>query len=129
MKHLVLAAAAALALATSVEGACVNKFLNRSEGPRQVVTLLTGKLTFQEAQKLAAEIAERKAAPVEWVEEKGATVAKQLGALKVVRPMPVGCDGKESGVVIIATFPTMRKPSGVMKIKFDEQTTVDFQQQ
>lgn len=128
MKHLVLAAAA-LALATSVEGACVNKFLNRSEGPRQVVTLLTGKLTFQEAQKLAADINDRKAAPVEWVEANGTTVAKQLGALKVVRPMPVGCDGKESGVVVIATFPTMRKPSGVMKVKFDPQTTVDFQQQ
>lgn len=128
MKHLVLAAAA-LALATSVEGACVNKFLNRSEGPRQVVTLLTGKLTFQEAQKLAAAIAERKTAPVEWVGDNGATIAKQLGVLKVVRPMPVGCDGKESGVVVIATFPTMRKPSGTMKVKFDAQTTVDFQQQ
>lgn len=128
MKHLVLAAAA-LTFATSVEGACVNKFLNRSEGPRQVVTFLTGKLTFQEAQKLAADIAERKAPPVEWVADNGTTVAKQLGGLKVVRPMPVGCDGRESGVVVIATFPTMRKPSGVMKVRLNSPTTVDFHQQ
>jgi len=30
----------------------MNKFVNRSERQKQVVTLLTGKLTFQEAQVL-----------------------------------------------------------------------------
>lgn len=127
MKHLVLAAAA-LTLATSVEGACVNKFLNRSEGPRQIVTLLTGKLTFQEARKLAADIAARQAPPLEWVDDAGKTLAKQFGELKVVRPMPVGCDGKPSGVVMIVTF-AKAQPSRVMKIKLDAETTVTFDQQ
>lgn len=129
MKHLVLAAAAALALASSLEGACVNKFLNRSEGPRQVVTLLTGKLTFQEAQKLAAAIEAREAPPIEWVDDSGKTIARLFGEIKVVRPMPVGCDGKPSGVIMIANFATVRKPARTMKVKFDPQMTVDFQQQ
>ena len=128
MKRLVLAAAA-LALASSAEGACVNKFLNRPEGPRQVVTFLTGKLTFQEAQKLAADIEARKVPPIEWVDDNGKTIARLFGEIKVVRPMPVGCDGKPSGVVMIANFATVQKPSRVMKVKLDPETTVAFEQQ
>jgi hypothetical protein len=128
MKRLVLAAAA-LALTTTAEAACLNRFLNRQEGPRQVVTLLTGKLTFQEAQKLAADISNRQAPAIEWVGDDGKSSAKQFGELKVVRPMPVGCDGKPSGVVMIVTFGTVQKPSRVMKVKLDANTTVDFEQQ
>jgi hypothetical protein len=128
MKRLALAAAA-LTLATSAEAACLNKFLNRQEGPRQVVTLLTGKMTFQEAQKLAAAIANRQAPPIEWLDEEGKSIAKQFGELKVVRPMPVGCDDKPSGVVMIVTFGTVQKPARMMKVKLAAETTVDFEQQ
>ena len=110
-------------------GACVNKFVARTEGPRQVVTLLTGKLTFQEAQTLSSSIQRREAPPMEWVDDGGRAIAKQFGELKVVRPMPVGCDGKTSGVVVIATFPTGVKPSRKMMVKIDPQTTVSFEQQ
>ena len=33
--------------------ACLNKFVSRTDGPKRIVTLLTGKLTFGEAQALS----------------------------------------------------------------------------
>jgi len=109
---------------------CINKFLTRSDGAaKQVVTLLTGKLTFQEAQELAKAINARQAPPFEWVDDKGKVISRQWGELKVVRPMPVGCDGKTSGVVVIATFQTLSQPIGKMVVKIDPNTTVTFEEQ
>lgn len=121
----------ALAASLPASGAmCVNKFLSRSEGAaKQIVTLLTGKLTFQEAQDLAKAINARQAPPLEWIDDKGKTIARQFGELKVVRPMPVGCDGKTSGVVVIATFQTLSQPTGKMLVKIDANTTVTFEEQ
>ena len=116
-------------LAQSLTAACVNRFVSRTERQMQVVTLLTGKLTFQEAQALAATIGKRQAPPLEWVDENGRTIAKQFGELKVVRPMPVGCDGKTSGVVLIASFATGTVPSKKMIVKLDANTTIPFEQQ
>ena len=101
----------------------MNKFVARSEGGRQVVTLLTGKMTFQEAQAIAD------SAAIEWVDDKGKTIARQFGKLKIVRPMPVGCDGRASGVVMVVTFGSSAPPSKKMRVKFDAATTVDFDQQ
>src|SRR3954447_22391563 len=116
--------------ASASAATCVNKFLSRSEGAaKQVVTLLTGKLTFQEAQELAKAINSRQAQPLEWIDDKGKTISRQFGELKVVRPMPVGCDGKTSGVVVIATFQTLSQPTGKMIVKLDANTTVEFEQQ
>jgi hypothetical protein len=101
----------------------MNKFLRRTEGTgKQVITLLTGKLTFEEAQARA------KGAPFEWVDDKGKVLAKSL-ELKAVRPMPVGCDGKTSGVVMIASFMSINAPKGKMLIKIDDTTTVAFEEQ
>ena len=121
--------AACLLVANAASAACVNRFVNRTERPRQVVTLLTGKLTFQEAQALATSIQAKKSPPLEWVGEDGRSIAKQFGELKVVRPMPVGCDGKTSGVVMIAAFATSVVPSKKMLVKLDPETTVAFDQQ
>jgi hypothetical protein len=119
-----------LALAPSARPAeCMNKFLNRSEGSRQVVTLLTGKLTYQEAFALAKSIKDGQAPPLEWIADSGKSIAKQYGELKIVRPMPVGCDGKKSGVIMVATFPSLQKPARKMNIKLDAHTTVGFQEQ
>ncbi len=115
-------------IASSASAVCVNKFLRRSEGPRQVVTLLTGKLTFQEAQALSAAIDSKKSAPLTWVDEKGKELARQFGELKVVRPMPVGCDGKASGVVMIVSFASSTPPSKKMFVKIDDNTTVEFEE-
>jgi hypothetical protein len=101
---------------------CVNKFIRRSEGAKQVVTLLTGKLTFEEAQARA------KSGPIEWVDDKGRSVAKSV-ELKVVRPMPVGCDGKTSGVVMVATFVSTMPPGKKLNVKLNETTTVAFEEQ
>src|SRR5688572_14330403 len=113
---------ALLIAATPASAACMNRFTSRSEGTRQIVTLLTGKLTFQEAQALAAAIQQRRSAPLEWVSDDGKSIGKQYGELKVVRPMPVGCDNKPSGVVMIATFITVQKPVKKMNVKLDPKT-------
>lgn len=118
-----------LLAAQVASAACVNRFVSRAEGPRQVVTLLTGKLTFQEAQDLAKAIQANQAPPLEWVGDSGKAIAKQFGELKVVRPMPVGCDGKTSGVVLIVTFPTTIKPSRKINIRLNPDTIVAFDQQ
>jgi hypothetical protein len=114
---------------TASAATCVNKFVSRRERLSAVVTLLTGKLTFQEAQELAKNINDRKSPPLEWVDDSGKTVAKQFGELKVVRPMPVGCDGKTSGVVMIANFVTQNTPAKKMSVKLDANTTVVFEEQ
>jgi hypothetical protein len=127
--RLVLSALVALAAADVASAACVNRFLNRTERPHQVVTLLTGKLTFQEAKALGAAIEAKKAPVIEWVDDNGKTIAKQFGELKVVRPMPVGCDGKTSGVVMIVSFPTGVQPIKKMNVKLTADTTITFEQQ
>jgi len=126
-----LAAATALALllADAASAACVNRFVARSEKNQQTVTLLTGKLTFQEAQELAKKMNSGEVPRLEWVSEAGKPIAKQVGELKVVRPMPVGCDGKTSGVVLIASFFAVHPPSKKMHVKIDADTTVAFDQQ
>ncbi|HEX8411750.1 MAG TPA: hypothetical protein VF883_23080 [Thermoanaerobaculia bacterium] len=130
MKHVSVAVLLALALfARSASAACVNRFVVRTERPLQIVTLLTGMLTFQEAQELAGAIAKKQAPPLEWVREDGKSVAKQYGDLKVVRPMPVGCDGKKSGVVIVASFGSTIPPAKKMFVKLNPDTTVTFEAQ
>jgi hypothetical protein len=43
--------------------------------------------------------------------------------------MPVGCDDKKSGVVMIATFPTHNKPLKKMAVRLDASLTVTFDEQ
>ena len=86
-------------------------------------------VTFQEAQTLATAIEKKQAPPLEWVTADGKLVARQFGELKIVRPMPVGCDGKTSGVVIIANFLAVQAPAKKMNVRLDEQTTVAFDEQ
>lgn len=127
--RLAVSALVCLLATNAASAACVNRFVSRTDGPRQVVTLLTGKLTFQEAQALSASIQKREAPPLEWIREDGRSISKQFGELKVVRPMPVGCDGKTSGVVMIVTFPTTSTPLKKMLVKLNPDTTVAFDQQ
>lgn len=120
--RLITCALIAVLLSSSLSAAaCMNRFLSRSEGPRQVVTLLTGKLTFQEAQTLTR-------SSIEWVDEKGNRVADAVD-LKIVRPMPVGCDGKTSGVVMLATFLSNHAPAKLMLVKLAGSAPVEFTQQ
>lgn len=120
----------ALALAPSiVHAACLNKFVRRTEGTRQVMTLLTGKLTFQEADALSKAIAAKQAPPLEWVDDAGKVIARQLGDMKAVRPMPVACDNRTSGSVINVTFQSAAPPVKKMRIKLDANTIVDFEEQ
>jgi hypothetical protein len=118
----------AVMLAEPAAAACVNRFLVRSEKTTQVVTLLTGRLTFQEAQALAASIKDGKAPQLEWVDEKGKTLARQVGDLRVVRPMPVGCEGRSSGVVLITSFMRVSAPSRRMHVKLNGAIT-QFEEQ
>lgn len=128
------AAAFALSLATllasgTASAACMNKFVSRPDGNKQVVTLLTGKYTFDEAKALSAAISGGTAPPVQWLNDSGRAVSSQFGSLKVVRPMPVGCDGKASGVVVVVTFMNPNTPHAKMQVKLDTNTTVTFDEQ
>jgi hypothetical protein len=114
---------------TAAGPSCVNKFMARRERHYQVVTLLTGNLTFQEAQKLSADIQARKSEPLSWVDEKGKPIARQFGELKVVRPMPVGCEGRGSGVVMTVTMVTVQPPSKKMFVRLGADSTVAFDEQ
>lgn len=125
---ILLATPLALA-AIDANAACMNKFVAKSDGPRQNLTLLTGKLTFQEAQALAASIKERKHPGVELVDDKGKTLARQFGEFAVVRPMPVGCDGRASGVVATVTFATPSKLAKRVFVKFTDNNIVEFEEQ
>jgi hypothetical protein len=127
--RLSLLACALLLAAAGSPAACVNKFTQRADGPRHIVTFLTGKLTFQGAQALASAIREGKAAPLEWVDSSGKKIATQFGELKIVRPMPVGCDGNASGVIMIAVFPAARPPSRKMFVKLDSNNVIAFDEQ
>ncbi len=119
-----------LALSSPASAACVNKYVaKKSGGNRFSFTLLTGMLDFDDATKLAADIASGRHEPLAWVGENGKTVAEQVGQLKVVRPMPVACEGKSSGVVVQAVFMTNSSPSGVVRIRFDPDLTVTFDKQ
>ena len=109
--------------------ACMNKFIAQKDGPKYVVTVLTGKLSYSEAYALAQAVNSQKAAPPEWVDEKGKMIARHFGEMKVIRPMPVACDGKSSGVVLTTTFLATRPPSGKMYMKFDERTTIALEEQ
>ncbi|HYM62995.1 MAG TPA: hypothetical protein VEZ11_19060 [Thermoanaerobaculia bacterium] len=130
-RFIILAVVATLASAglSPVRADCVNRFVAHGEGMRQVFTLLTGKLTYQEAQALAQAMADKKAPVIEWVDDGGKTIAKQFGELKVLRPMPVGCDGRTSGVVLTVQFPTSTKPAKKVFLKLDPNATVAFEEQ
>lgn len=129
MRTALLASLLALTFAGSASAACMNKFVARSERPHQVVTLLTGKLTFQEAQALTAAIQKKQAPPIEWLDASGKTLSSQFGEAKVVRPMPVGCDGRASGVVMIVTFPAAVPPTKKMLVKLAADKVVEFEEQ
>lgn len=124
-----LAAGTALCMtlvAFPASAACQNKFAHRNEGSKRIFTLLTGKLTFPEARNLSKAIAERKSPGLQWVNEKGKPIATQYGELKVIRPMPVGCDDRKSGVVMNVTFTTIVQPAKKVSIKLDADRIVDF---
>lgn len=122
---LLLIAAADVAVAAQ----CVNKFVARREGKFQSVTLLTGALTFDEAKTLAAGIQSGKVPPIEWLDEKGKAISRQFGELKVLRPMPVGCDGRTSGVVVTANFLSVNPPAKSMSVRLSPSSTVVFTEQ
>jgi len=113
-------------VAFPASAACQNKFAHRNEGSKRIFTLLTGKLTFPEARDLSKAISEKKSPGLEWLNEKGKSIATQHGELKVIRPMPVGCDDRKSGVVMNVTFPTMVQPTRKVSIKLDADRVVDF---
>ena len=107
--------------------ACMNKFVSRTDGNKKVVTLLTGSVTFQEAQELAKSIVAKKAT-VEWLDDKGKLVAS-AAEFQAVRPMPVACGDKPSGAVVNVVFLTFTSPAKLMTVKLGDISTVTFEEQ
>lgn len=106
----------------------MNKYVSRAEGNKKVVTLLTGMLTFAEAQELGQQLSTKSHAPVEWVDDNDKALAS-AAVFQPVRPMPVKCADKPSGSVVNVTFLTAATPGSTMRIKFSETLTVDFTEQ
>jgi hypothetical protein len=125
----IVAFTAALLSCNAAQAACVNRFIYRASGVKHVVTLLTGRLTYQAARTLSAQIKDGKAAPVEWLSASGKTLSKQIGELEVLRPMPVSCDANPSGVLMAVTFIGASAPAKRISIKLDADTTIVFDEQ
>jgi len=125
----IVALTAALLSETAAHAACVNRFTQRPAGRGHVITLLTGKLTYQAAKDLSVAIRDGKASPIEWVSESGKALGTQFGNLQVLKPMPVSCDSSPSGVVMAITFVGGSSPARKILIKFDSNTTVVFEEQ
>jgi hypothetical protein len=115
----------------ALAASCVNKYVAQkgSNNNKLTMTLLTGMLTFTDAKALAAAIEAGDHAPLSWVTDDGKVIAQQIGELKVVRPMPVSCEGKSSGVVVQASFLAVRTPGKIVKIVFDPDKTIAFESQ
>lgn len=116
----------ATAHTSALAAACVNKFIHQRANNRVTMTLLTGHLTFDDAKELAAAISSGDKGPIEWQSMDGRVIARQFGELKVVRPMPIACGEKASGVVVQAIFPSPTQPAERLRVRFDEALVVDF---
>jgi hypothetical protein len=117
------------AVADAASAACVNKYIAQRDGSRYILTVLTGKLSYPEAYSLAVKVNNHTVPPPAWVDEKGKTIAKHIGEFKIIRPMPVACDERTSGVVLSTNFLSTRAPAGRIYIKFDDTTTIALEQQ
>lgn len=127
LTRLIVTATAALLLPAVAHAACMNKFVARTEGNKKVLTLLTGSITFQEAQELAKNVQAKKAS-VDWLDDKGKAVAS-AAEFQPARPMPVACGDKPSGAVLNVVFLTFASPSKTVTIKLGDITTVAFVEQ
>ncbi len=127
--RLAISAFTFLLAAHVASAACVNRFVNRNERVRQVVTLLTGKLTFQEAQTLAASILKKQATPLEWVSAEANRSPNSSASSKWFARCRSAATAKTSGVVLIVTFPTTVAPDKKMLVKLNAETTIPFDQQ
>lgn len=121
--------AAATAVAVPADAACVNKYVHRKDGQGKItLTVITGKLTFAEAQKLVADVAGKKT-EIEWTDKDGKTIVKALAGASAVRPMPVACDGRKSGSVLSASFLRPSAPSGTIYLKLGNSDVIAFDEQ
>ena len=125
--RLIVATSAAVLLPLAAHAACMNKFVARTDANKRTFTLLTGSITFQEAQDLAKIVQARKAS-VEWLDDNGKAVAA-AAEFQAVRPMPVACGDKPSGAVLNVVFLTFAKSSKTITIKLGDIATVAFVEQ
>lgn len=120
---------AALLSASAAHAACVNKYVHRKDGQgRMALTVITGTLTFAEAQKLVADVAAKKT-EIAWTDKDGKPIVTALPGASAVRPMPVACDGKPSGSVLSVSFLRPSAPNGTIYLKFGSGEVVAFQEQ
>ena len=128
MKIRIVFAALVMLAAHGATAACMNKYVAQRDGSKSTLTILTGRISYTEARVLAQAMNGHGAAAPELVDENGRTIMK-LADLKVIRPMPVSCDEKPSGVVLSTAILSPRQVSGTIYIKFDERNTIALEQQ
>lgn len=118
----------AIMLSSSAHAACVNKYVHRMDGKKVTLTVITGTLTFAEAQKLASDVAAGKAT-IEWTDKDGSAPMKVLPGAAAVRPMPVACGDRKSGSVISMSFLRISPPKGTIYLKLGSDEIVAVEQQ
>jgi len=128
LKNRIVFTALVILAAHGATAACMNKYTSQRDGSKSTLTILTGRISYTEAYQLAQAMSKHMASPPEWVDEKGRTIMK-LADLKVIRPMPVSCDDKPTGVVLSTAFLSPREVTGTIYIKFDEKNTIALEQQ
>jgi hypothetical protein len=133
MRRKTLLCAATLLLATlltasDAHAACLNKFVVQSQNNKRIVTLLTGEITFVEAKELSRALKAKEAGVIEWLDPRDQVIVAASG-FDVVRPMPVACGDRKSGVVATIELVTFATPSKTMRLRFPDGRTVTFTEQ
>ena len=124
-----LLTAAAMLTASAVEAACVNRYIHRKDSRGRIaLTVVTGKLTFTEAQKLAADVDANKAT-ITWTDRDGKPIVTALPGVQAQRPMPVGCDGRASGAAMAINFLRPTPPAGNIYLRFGDGEVVELEEQ
>lgn len=124
-----LACFATIILVTGdARAACLNRFVVQSQNNKRILTLLTGELTFPEAKELARAVQAKEVGAIEWIDASDKVIVAG-SRFSVVRPMPVSCGDRSSGVVATLELLTFSTPSKTMRLKLPDGRKVTFIEQ
>lgn len=108
--------------------ACLNRFVVQSQNNKRILTLLTGELTFPEAKELARAVQAKEVGAIEWIDASDKVIVAG-SRFSAVRPMPVSCGDRSSGVVATLELLTFSTPSKTMRLKLPDGRKVTFVEQ
>lgn len=117
-----------IVLTGDARATCLNRFVVQSQNNKRILTLLTGELTFSEAKELARALQAKEVAAIEWIDASDKVIVAS-SKFSAVRPMPVSCGERSSGVVATLELLTFSTPSKTMRLKLPDGRKVTFVEQ